>query len=64
MSDQFVVGDIKTIVIDQPAAGANFSYTIPAGERLHVRGIAFNIQADASVANRQPVIYVDRKSVV
>lgn len=58
MSDQFTVGNIKTIIIPAPAQGANFSYTIPVGRRMHVRSIAFHFVTDANVATRRVVVYV------
>ena len=58
MSDQFVVGDIATIIIPSPAPGANLTYMIPAGVRYKVRSIAFNLQTDANVANRRPIILI------
>ena len=58
MSDQFVVGNTKTIIIPSPAQGANFSYMVPAGRRMHVRSIAFNFITDANVATRQVILYV------
>ena len=58
MSDQFVVGDIKTIVITTPGAGNNFSYTVPAGIRLRILGITYHIATDANVASRRPALYV------
>lgn len=58
MSNQFVVGDITTIVVPAPATGTNWNYTVPAGIRLNVHAIAFYFACDANAANRQQVIYV------
>lgn len=58
MSDQFLVGDIRSIQIANPAAGAEFTYTVPAGLRLKVLGLAFLFTSDANVANRQIQILV------
>ncbi len=59
MSDQFVVGHIRTINIPDPAAGTNFTYTTPANLRLKVRGLAFHLTTDANAANRNILIYSD-----
>lgn len=58
MSDQYQVGEIVTIVAPAPAAGADFNYAVPAGVRLRIHAVTFNLQCDANAANRQPTIYV------
>lgn len=58
MHDQYIVGEMKTIVIPDPVPANNFTYTVPAGVRLHVRGIAFKFATDATVASRRALIKV------
>ena len=58
MSDQYTVGEMKTIIIPNPGAGNNFTYTVPAGVRLKVRGIAFHLVTDANVVNRRAIIRI------
>ncbi len=40
-----------------PAAGANFSYTVPTGEIWRVFGMTFRLTTDANVANRRVFPY-------
>ena len=58
MSDQYTVGEMKTIIIPDPGAGNDFSYTVPAGVRLRVRGLAIKLTTDATVSDRRIVITV------
>ena len=63
MSDQFLVGDVRTIAIPSPAAGNDFSYTVPAGVRLKVHAINFEYATDATVTHRVATIFVDDKGL-
>ena len=47
---------IPTKTITQPAAGANFSYTIPAGKRGRVEWLGVKLVNDANAANRAVLI--------
>lgn len=46
------VFDLITIRPADPAAGANFSYNVPDGQRLHIIGVQFKITTAIAVANR------------
>jgi hypothetical protein len=63
MSDQFIVGNITTIVVPDPAAGAEFTYLLPAGRRYKILSIAFTFTSSAGVATRQVSIYVSRTAL-
>jgi hypothetical protein len=45
-------GQIEIITVANPAAGVDFSYTIPAGYTFELLGVAFQLVTSATVANR------------
>jgi len=49
----------KTVTGSDPAAGAEFSETIPAGKIWNLIAIAVAFVADATVASRTPEIIID-----
>lgn len=52
-------GVLRTIVGTDPAAGAEISETVPAGARWLFRALRAAFVADATVANRTPVLVFD-----
>jgi len=46
-------GVLKSIAVTQPAAGANWIKTVPAGKVWRIQSIQFSFAASAAVANRQ-----------
>lgn len=49
---------IRTVRVPQPAAGADWSFTIPGGSVMHVRAIRAALVTSAVVANRRPVLTI------
>lgn len=45
-------GEVVPAVVTTPAAGANFSYILPAGYHYKLDALRFKIITDANVANR------------
>lgn len=45
---------LESIAIANPSAGAQWSYTVPAGEILKLASIRYTLTTDANVANRTP----------
>lgn len=52
-------GAIRSITGADPAAGAEFSETVPTAARWRLMGVAFTLVTDATVANRIPNLIVD-----
>ncbi len=45
-------GKSKLVTVANPAAGANFTTTVPSGEHWIVKAVFFKLTTDANVANR------------
>lgn len=48
----------RVITVPTPAAGANFTTTVPGGRAWVVKAINFTLTTDATVANRGPLVRV------
>lgn len=55
-------GQVEEISVSDPAAGADFSYTLPDGYTYDLRGIAFQLVTSATVASRQPQVVITNAS--
>jgi hypothetical protein len=51
-----MMGDPKTVEPGNPAAGANFGVTVPAGENWQILSVAAKLVADANIANRNVIL--------
>lgn len=51
-------GAITSVAVTNPAAGADFSFTVPTGERLRLRSLTATLTTAVAVANRQPVLNI------
>ncbi len=49
----FNQGNVKGFTVTNPAAGANFTYTIPHGKRWRIQSISLTLTTDANVASRK-----------
>lgn len=52
-------GRINTVTGTDPAAGANFSETVPTNARWHLRGLAVQLITAVAAATRRVVIVID-----
>jgi hypothetical protein len=48
-------GQVEVQTVADPAAGADFSFTLPAGFSYEIRSIAFRLVTGVTVANRTPM---------
>lgn len=56
MNDQGLIGTAtrKTVLVSNPAAGADWSVTVPAGEFWHIQSLTATLATSAVVGNRAP----------
>lgn len=54
-----ILGNLQSLTIADPAAGFNWSYTLPNGYRYQLQSINFLYQASGVVVARFPYIVVD-----
>jgi hypothetical protein len=52
-------GEILTLSSADPAAGAEISYTLPAGYRYQILSVQATLVTDATAANRFPVLTIN-----
>lgn len=51
-------GALTVITVANPSAGADWTYTVPAGHRLRVLSIYFELASDANTGARTPTPYI------
>lgn len=53
------LGDFLIVPVTAPAAGANFSYTLPSGYKYKLDCVEFTLTTDANAANRTIMISIN-----